>query len=162
MFYRRLNMKRLVAVGGLALVLLNGGHQTHAFCQLTDCVDAAATEAENHCCQSSSNDCCSKSKAKHCEPSDSGCSPCESIARESHHENCPNPESCWCCQPSAPQQAPSSIAADAVVDALTTFSATPAVIVDLDSAPPRAVGGAVDDSTDQSFDLCVRLCRFLV
>ena len=162
MFYRRLNMKRLVAAGGLALVLLNGGHQTHAFCQLTDCVDTAATEAENHCCQSSSNDCCSKSKAKHCGPSESGRSSCESIASEHHRESCPNPESCWCCQPSAPQQAPSPIEADTVVDVLTTFSATPAIIVDLDSAPSEAMGGAVVDSTERAFDLCVRLCRFLV
>lgn len=162
MFYRRLNMKRFVAAGGLALVLLNGGHQTHAFCQLTDCVDAAATEAESRCCQGSSVDRCSNSKSRHCESSDSGRSSCESIASERHHESCPNPESCWCCQPSAPQQAPSPIEADTVVDVLTTFSATPAIIVDLDSAPSEAMGGAVDDSTDRSFDLCVRLCRFLV
>lgn len=162
MFYRRLNMKRLVAVGGLALMLLNGGLQTHAFCQLTDCVDAAATVAESHSCHGRANDCCSSSPSKHCEPSDSGCSSHESLASGHHHDSCPDPASCWCCQPSPPQQAPSSIAADAVVDAMTTFSATPAAIVDLDSAPPAAVGGAVDDSTDQSFDLCVRLCRFLV
>ncbi|MBA4105989.1 MAG: hypothetical protein C0485_09540 [Pirellula sp.] len=161
-FYRRLNMKRLVAVGGLALVLLNGGHQTHAFCQLTDCMDAAAAEAESHCCQGPSDDCCSNSKAEHCEPSDSGCSPCESIASERHHESCPNPESCWCCQPSAPQQAPSPIEADTVVNVLTTFSATPTVTVDLDSASSEAMDGSVVDSTDQAFDLCVRLCRFLV
>jgi hypothetical protein len=161
-FYRRLNMKRLVAAGGLALVLLNGGHQTHAFCQLTDCVDAAATEAESRCCQGRSDDCCSNLKAKHCEPSDSGCLPCESIVSEHHHESCPNPESCWCCQPSAPQQAPSPIEADTVVDVLTTFSATPATIVDLDSAPAETMGGAVVDSTERAFDLCVRLCRFLV
>jgi len=161
-FNRRLNMKRLVAAGGLALVLLNGGHQTHAFCQLTDCLDAASKEAESHCCRGRSDDCCSNSKAKHCEPSDSGSTSCESIASEHHHENCPNPESCWCCQPSAPQQAPSPIEADTVVDVLTTFSATPAIIVDLDSAPPEAKGGAVVDSTERAFDLCVRLCRFLV
>lgn len=162
MFYRRLNMKRLVAAGGLALVLLNGGHQTHAFCQLTDCVDTAATEAKSYCCHSPSNDCCSTSTAKQCEPSDSGHSSCEGIASERHHESCPNPESCWCCQPSAPQQAPSPIEADMVVDALTTVSATPTVIVDLDSASPEAMGGAVVGSTERAFDLCIRLCRFLV
>jgi hypothetical protein len=161
-FYRRLNMKRFVAAGGLALVLLNGGLQTHAFCQLTDCADTAAAKEECGCCHDRSDDCCSNSMLKDSEASDSGCSSCESIASEHHHESCPNPESCWCCQPSAPQQAPSPIEADMVVDILTTSSATPASIVDLDSAPAEAIGGAVVDSTARAFDLCVRLCRFLV
>ena len=160
-FYRRLNMKRLVAAGGLALVLLNGGHQTHAFCQLTDCTEAAAKE-ECGCCHDWSDDCCSNSKPKHCEPSDSGRSPCEGIASERHHESCPNPESCWCCQPSAPQQAPSPVDADTVVEALMSYTATLAIIVDLDLASPHAFGGAAAEASERSFDRCVRLCRFLV
>ena len=161
-FYRRHNVKRLVVASGLALVLINGAHQTHAFCQLTECVEAAAQEAESHCCHDRSQECCSLSKPEHSESAMSDCPPCASVVSEQHHDNCPNPDACWCCQPSAPQQAPSPIEADTVVDVLTTFSATPAIIVDLDSAPSEATGGAVVDSTERAFDLCVRLCRFLV
>jgi hypothetical protein len=157
-------MKRLVAACGLALMLINSGQQTHAFCHLTDCADSASESkgGETKCCQSRARKSCQHSE-KYQVGSTRDCSTnSPKIVGEQHGHDCPNPNSCWCCQPTPPQQAPSPIEADTVVDVLVTCIAPHAVIVDLGATRAEISQSIENPSVERAFEVCVRLCRFLV
>ncbi len=163
-FYRCQKMKRLVAACGLALMLINSGQQTHAFCQITDCTTSAAESdgGDAKCCQSCARKSCQHSEERQVNRAET--SPIDSliVVAEQHGHDCPNPNSCWCCQPTPPQQAPSPIEADTVVDVLVTCIAPHAVIVDLGATRAEISQSIENPSVERAFEVCVRLCRFLV
>lgn len=163
-FYRCQKLKRLVAACGLALMLINSGHQTHAFCQLTECADSAVASdsANGKCCQSRVRKSCQHSKHQETVSAETRQATAPSLVSEQHRHDCPNPNSCWCCQPTPPQQAPSSVEADTVVDVLATTIAPHAVIVDLGVTSSEISQSIENPSVERAFEVCVRLCRFLV
>lgn len=163
-FYRCQKMKRLVAASGLAIILLNCGQQTHAFCQLTEC-GAAMARADvvgSKCCQSRFRKSCQHSSVPEVAATEARPASSPLIVSEQHGHDCPTPDSCWCCQPPPPLQAPSPIDADRVVDALVTSIAPHAAIVDLGIAPSEISQSIENPSVERAFEVCVRLCRFLV
>lgn len=163
-FYRCQKMKRLVAACGLALMLINSGQQTHAFCQLTDCADSAleSNGGETKCCQSRTRKSCQHSEKGQVNSAEACSTDSPKIVGEQHGHDCPNPDSCWCCQPTPPQQAPSPVEADTVVDVLATSIAPHAAIVDLGVTSSEISQSIENPSVERAFEVCVRLCRFLV
>lgn len=163
-FYRCKKLKRLIAACGLALMLINSGQQTHAFCHLTDCV-ASASESEGgetKCCQSRARNSCQHSEKGQVGSAEACSTDSPRIVAEQHGHDCPNPNSCWCCQPTPPQQAPSLIEADTVVDVLATSIAPYAAIDDLGVTSSEISQSIQSPSIERAFEVCVRLCRFLV
>ena len=163
-FYRCQKMKRLVAACGLALMLINSGQQTHAFCQITDCTTSAAESdgGDAKCCQSCARKSCQHSEECQVSPAEACLTDSPVIVAEQPGHDCPNPNSCWCCQPTPPQQAPSPDEADTVVDVLATSIAPHATIVDLGVSPSEISQSIENPSVERAFEVCVRLCRFLV
>lgn len=163
-FYRCQTMKRLIAACGLALMLINSGQQTHAFCQLAECADAVVQShgVDSKCCQIRARKSCQHSEETRVSRTEACPSDTPSIAAERHGRDCPNPTSCWCCQPTSPQQAPSPVDADMVVDVLATCVAPHAAIVDL-GVDSSVISQSIENpSAERAFEVCVRLCRFLV
>ena len=107
MFYRNHNLRRTIGLLGVALALLSGIQQGHAFCYLAGC-DSASTRAEQSdqmadslVAACSCSRACNKTRTK-----SSASIACEGVANQS--EPCPCPPACWCHQLPEPLGLPAS------------------------------------------------------
>lgn len=145
--------RQLIAAIGLAALLVNGALQCHAWCLLTDC--GTEQSGEEKCCQKTARKTCGQKCGKRTTSEEN-----ESRA-VSHREGCPNPEQCVCCRTPAPQQAPTPVDSQAVVGSMLATLGFAIVVPD---TLGLSDGLTCFDSaaSSRSFDVCVKLCRFVV
>ena len=154
LFHSRTIMKRLFALGGVWLTFAAGLQQSGSLCQLIHCgCDATASRvvADVHA------DCLHRHEDhEH-----------HAAHRQSdHHDDAagrtdgPCQRDCWCCQPPAPQQQPTSLDADALTQPAATGAATATLAVDASAPSLHATNNA--SASERAVDVCARLCRFLV
>lgn len=141
--------RQLFAAIGVAALLVNGAQQCHAWCLLTEC--SAKPGAEDSCCKKAAHNACGKRKTS-----------AKTENRDlSHRQGCPNPEQCVCCQAPTPQQAPTPVDVQAVIECIAALS-------DFVGIAPQLPALADDlvfrdwGSSSRSFDVCVKLCRLVV
>lgn len=155
------NLKRFIAICGVALMLLESSQQAHALCQLTGCRPKCESKQQDDCCQHSDRSVCQR----HDRQSNQG--PALLAVRSccqhaSHGPSCPSPENCACCQVSpvalhvsvtvVPPDLQLCYAPQQLDDSTASLCPGPSVWM-----ASRLI--AVDS---HSLATCSRLCRFLV
>jgi len=163
MFYRNHNLRRAIGLLGVALALLSGIQQGHAFCYLTGC-DSASTRVEQSdqmadslvaACSCSRT--CNKTRTK-----SSASTACEGVANQS--EPCPCPPACWCHQLPEPFGLPTS--ASVHVDLLSQSIGQSHTLMTTVAGCDRRSLYDLETTIGASFESvmlrCAKLCRFLI
>jgi hypothetical protein len=153
-----LKMKRIAAVGGIALTLMGCLHQAHAICMLTGCLKGeVACEGKSTCVSCRGH--CSKCSAKRCvhvAPSSD-----RAVTQSSPVGDCPTDGNCVCCQ--AQPVATPTLASDVsltVVEAWMAEAPTN-VVADIVESIDRHEGTGCVAPPLRAVDVCASLCRFL-
>lgn len=162
-FSRHNNLKRGIALLGVALALLSGVEHTHLLCQLGGCSEVSAEKV----CHHHETD---EAKAATCSHS------CKSTIRtlaakpasdegESAHQDgsCPCPPDCWCHRSPQPLELPRAPSESSVAQLVNLLSshcvASAAICVD---AEPHHGTSELNPLAQTSPERCASLCRFLI
>jgi len=169
MFYRNYNLKRVVGLLGVALAMLSGIQQNHAFCLLSGCGSPTASFEKTGektgrsvavCCSSQS---CSNMLAKSSASTASASTGCQNVDKQS--DSCPCPPSCWCHQSPEPLGLPTSasksldLLSQSTVETLLPSTSQ----AGSDPCSPHDLETTIGTSSIESVILhCAKLCRFLI
>jgi hypothetical protein len=159
-FYRLTIAKRVAAVCGIALTVLNCMQQTHAICQLTGCKPQNASEVRSSCCKSAAASTCVHS-CHRVDEKPTGADHASIGEQGSHGPTCPSPENCVCCQaPPTPSQS-SPVDAEFVTMASSSCNCCCSALMSVDVAAVGCDATTSRFAPERSIETCIRLCRFL-
>lgn len=165
-FRRYDNLKRGVALLGVALALLSGVEQTHLLCQLGGCAEVATGQScEHHDADESAATTCShscNSPAPRIAAKPSTAKLVDNDSGLAHQDgSCPCPPDCWCNQTPQPLELPRGPSESSVAQLIVLLSSgcCTSVAISVDAEPYNSTNSLLAQTSPER---CASLCRFLI